>query len=292
MTDIAVVAAARTELGEGPLWLDPEQQLVWLDLKRGTILRLTPSSGELTSHDLGIAIGTIARRRGGGFVLATQRGFATWQWGEAPQWLGDPEAHLHTNRFNDGAVDSHGRLWAATLAEGPEATTAPGGSLYRLDAAGQVRRMDTGFFISNGLAWSPDDRTMYFTDSLPRIIFAYDFDAATGEIANRRPFISVPEAHGLPDGLAVDVEGCLWSACWGAGLLIRYDPQGRVERQVHLPVSYPTSCAFGGPDGRTLYVTSAWTALTPEQHRREPIAGAVLSLEAPARGLVVHAFAE
>ncbi|MBA3822535.1 MAG: SMP-30/gluconolactonase/LRE family protein [Ktedonobacterales bacterium] len=285
MTDIAVVYAAQNELGEGPLWLADEQQLFWLDMRQGIIWRYAVATGAVASFALGLFVSAIAPRQAGGFVVATQHGFATWQPGQPLSWLVDPESHLPANRFNDGAVDSHGRMWAATLTDGDDQTTVPHGSLYRLDPDGQAQGMDTGFYVSNGLGWSPDNRTMYFTDSWQRIIFAYDFDAASGQISHRRPFILVPEGKGLPDGLAIDAEGYLWSACWGGGRIIRYAPDGQVEREIALPVSYPTSCAFGGPDLTTLYITSAWTALTPEQRQAEPLAGAVLRLHAPCPGL-------
>ncbi|MBV8928171.1 MAG: SMP-30/gluconolactonase/LRE family protein, partial [Mycobacteriaceae bacterium] len=145
--------------------------------------------------------------------------------------------------------------------------------------------MDRGIAIANSTAWSPDDRTMYFADTLEQVIYAYDFDPARGDVANRRVFASTAGQTAAPDGSTVDTEGFLWNAQWGAFRLARYAPDGRLDRVVPLPVRYPTSCSFGGPDLGTLYVTSAVWDLTPEQRAREPWAGGVLALRPGERGL-------
>jgi sugar lactone lactonase YvrE len=186
--------------------------------------------------------------------------------------------------MNDGEVDPSGRFWAGTM----ELGAAPGrGSLYRLGPRGEVTRVLAGVSISNGLGWSPDERTLYYIDSPTQRIDAYDYDRSSGAIANRRTVAEIDPASGLPDGLAVDAEGCLWVALWGGSSLHRYTPDGRLDRAVALPVSQVTSCAFGGPDLDELYVTSAWVGL----EEREPAAGGLFRLRPGVRGLPARRFA-
>ena len=163
----------------------------------------------------------------------------------ALQFLADPEAGNRPVRFNDGSADRQGRFWAGSTYADDQ--SRPEGSLYRLDRDGSLHTMAGGLACSNGLGWSPDSKTMYVTAQFAYELLAFDFDPATGEIANRRLFAKVPEAGGLPDGLTVDAEGCVWSAQWGGWCITRYDPDGRVERVLTLPIPNPTSCCFGGP---------------------------------------------
>jgi ABC-type nitrate/sulfonate/bicarbonate transport system ATPase subunit len=168
--------------------------------------------------------------------------------------------------------------------------TQPGeGSLYRLDTDGRVSRMDTGFHVSNGLGWSPDNRRFYFTDSGPKRIYVYDFDLEGGAVENRRTFVQVPDGVGVPDGLAVDAEGFVWSAHWDGWCVTRYDPDGKVDRVINLPVPRPTSCAFGGPDLTTLYITSARIRLSAGQLAEAPLSGSVFALQSGIRGLARNA---
>jgi sugar lactone lactonase YvrE len=144
--------------------------------------------------------------------------------------------------------------------------------------------MDSGFHVSNGIGWSPDDRVMYFADSAHGKIYAYDFDLDSGEVANRRAFVSMPEGNGLPDGLSVDSEGGVWVACWDGWSVTRYGPDGVVDRIVPLPVPRPTSCTFGGPDLTTLFVTTARIRLSSQVLADAPLSGSVLAVDAGVRG--------
>jgi sugar lactone lactonase YvrE len=204
--------------------------------------------------------------------------------------LADPEADRPEMRFNDGAVGPGGRFWAGTMNvnEDPEGTD---GVLYRLDPDGSVQRMDDGFSLSNGLGWSPDRRTLYFTDTFRRAIYAYDYDPATGAVAGRRPWVEIPEGDGYPDGLTVDAEGGVWSARYGGWKVVRFDPQGRVDREVRLPVAHVTSCILGGPDLTDLYVTTAWEFLTAEQRAAQPQAGDLFRVRVEVPGLPEYEFA-
>jgi len=266
--------------------------LYWVDIENNSFFRYFPTTSKYESFDVGVPIGVLALRAAGGLVMATKNGFAFWDpKTQALQFLANPEADKPHTRFNDGAVDSQGRFWAGTMCGLSEICSAPEGSLYRLDPDGSVSIMETGIFIANGIDWSPDTKIMYFTDSTRHVIYAYDFDPATGAIENRRPFISTPDEIGVPDGLTVDSEGCIWSARWGGWKITRYDPTGKVEREIQLPVQCPTSCAFGGANLDELYITSAWNELTVEQKKNQPYAGDLFRVKTDTKGLVSPKFA-
>jgi sugar lactone lactonase YvrE len=185
------------------------------------------------------------------------------------------------SEVRDGACDPAGRFWAGTMAidERPGA-----GSLYRLDPDGQVTLIIAGVTISNGLAWSADARRMFYVDSPTQRIDVFHFELATGAIANRRPFASIPVEDGIPDGLTIDVDDGVWVALWGGGRLHRYTRGGVLDRVVRVPVTYPTRCAFGGPGLDELFVTSAWTALTKDERAAQPHAGGIDRLRPGIRG--------
>ena len=192
--------------------------------------------------------------------------------------LVNPELGRLNARFNDGKVDPRGRFWAGTLGEDNQSC------LYKLDPDGSVQIMETGIQISNGLGWSPDLKTMYYTDSPLRVIYAYDFDLNSGSINNRRKFVKVPREDGFPDGLTVDSEGFIWSAHWDGWRVTRYDPDGKIERVIYLPVQRPTSCAFGGPDLDQLFITSAWTGLSETERQEQPLAGDLFLVHGEVKG--------
>jgi sugar lactone lactonase YvrE len=286
MDEVERVLRIGNRLGEGPLWSVDEGALYWVDIEGNRLYRFRPADGTLESFDTGLPVGGLGLRASGGLVVATKNGFAFWD----PHtlsltFIADPEADKPEARFNDGAVDRRGRFWAGTLA--PGATS----SLYRLDPDLTVHTMETGITASNGIGWSPDNRTMYFTDTRRKTIYAYDFDVATGHISNRRSFVFTPDEEGVPDGLAVDSEGFIWSARWGGWKVSCYDPSGKLEREVRLPVQYPTSCAFGGDRLDELYVTSARTRVSEEQIREQPFAGDLFRLGMGIRGLPEPKFA-
>jgi len=216
------------------------------------------------------------------------RAFARATFGER-EFIDDPEADNRPVRFNDGSADRQGRFWCGSTQADDQFQKL--GSLYRLDAARRVKMMAGGLACSNGLGWSPDNRTMYVTAQFAYELEAFDFDPATGEIANRRSFAKVPEADGLPDGLTVDAEGCVWSAQWGGWRLTRYDPAGKVERVLKMPVPNPTSCCFGGPGLKDLYVTTAWLMLTDEERKAAPGSGDLWVVHTDIRGIAEPKYA-
>jgi sugar lactone lactonase YvrE len=273
---VELVLDARAELGEGPRWDARAQRLLWVDIMRGRVHAFRPGHAACRSVDVGRPVGALAGTADGGIVLAVAGGFARLDWDSGQvRMLAAVEADRPQNRMNDGACDPAGRFWAGTMAldEGPGA-----GALYRLDPDGTVRTMLTGVSISNGIDWSLDGRRMYYVDSPTRRIDAFDFDPRTGAIANRRTFVALPPEAGFPDGLTVDADGFVWLALWGGAALHRYDPEGARERIVPLPVTHPTSCAFGGSDLDELYVTSARRPLSADERARQPMAGGLLRL--------------
>lgn len=288
MTDLEHVVASQNEIGEGPLWNIEEQALYWVDIPQCRFHRLFIASGKYETFAVGLPVGALGFRAAGGLVMATRDGFALWDFDrQTPKFITDPEADLPDNRFNDGAVDRQGRFWAGTMSN---QESEPLGSLYRLDPSGAVQRMETGITVSNGIGWSPDNKTMYYTDSPRRVIYAYDFDPVSGGIDNRRIFVRIPDDAGFPDGLAVDSEGFIWSAHWDGWKISRYDPTGKVEREIKMPVQRPTSCAFGGPNLDELYITSAWTGLDKAARQKQPWAGDLFRLKVEVRGLPTPKF--
>ncbi len=279
MIEIEYLLKAANQLGEGPLWHARENALYWVDIDGECFHRLFPDTGKQDTTHVGQPIGCLAFRASGGLVLALRDGLGFWDFKSLElQLVNNPEEGRKNARFNDGRVDRKGRFWAGTLGEDA------GSSLYRLDPDGSLHTMETGITISNGIGWSPDDQTMYYTDSPLRVIYAYDFDPASGLIKNRRSFVQVPEGKGFPDGLCVDSEGFIWSAHWDGWRITRYDPDGKVERVIQLPVGRPTSCAFGGPELNQLYITSAWTGLSEVDRREQSAAGLLLRIQTDITG--------
>jgi sugar lactone lactonase YvrE len=292
MFEIERVVNGQNELGESPRWDADEQALYWLDIwDSPAVFRLDPATQEFAHWAPGLSVTGQARRSGGGFVFATRQGLYFWdeRTGES-QFVHDPEASNRPVRFNDGSADRMGRFWAGSTYADDQ--FRPEGSLYRLDTAHRVDKMAAGgLACSNGLGWSPDNRTMYVTAQFAYELLAFDFDPTTGEIANRRSFAKVPEADGLPDGLTVDADGCVWSAQWGGWRITRYDPDGKIERVVKLPVPNPTSCVFGGAALKDLYVTTAWLLLSAAERQAAPWSGDLLVVHTDIRGLAEPKYA-
>ena len=288
-SDIQCVYETAAFLGEGPWWSAREKRLFWVDILAPAVHRFDPASAQNQTVKLTELVGAVAQRQTGGLLAATQFGFKNFDFetGEM-ELIADPESHLPENRFNDGKCDRAGRFWAGTLCL--HAGTGIG-SLYRLEPGGRVKQMDTGFGVSNGIGWSPDNKSMYFTDSKSRRIFVYDFDLAVGEIDNRRVFAVVPDGGGQPGGLTVDEQGFVWSVNWDGWCITRYDPKGVVERSIRLPVPRPTSCIFGGPNLDILYVTSARIRLSAQRLTEAPLSGSIFAIDPGVRGLPEPAFA-
>jgi L-arabinonolactonase len=285
MPDIAVACDAANRLGEGPMWNQAERALYWIDAL-GPALHRLDASGRHARWPLHEAIGSFVFRRQGGLVGAFKSGFSTIDLASgACAAMIDPEPDRPTNALNDGKCDRRGRYWCGSRAGD---LVSPVGALFRLDPDWRCRKMDDGFAVSNGIAWSPDDSTMYFSDSPSGSIFAYEFDLDDGEICNRRLFASTTALGGLPDGATVDAEGCYWSALFGGGAVARFDPKGRLVTTVRLPVKNPTMCTFGSDRLDVLYVTSARALMSNAELASQPLAGALFAIT----GLEVGGLAE
>lgn len=290
MRDIEHVLPSRNKLGEGPVWDSDAQVLYWVDIKNSSYTRLDPMSGTQETYNVGVPIGALAVRKQGGLVMATKNGFAFWD-PEKKSLMPviHPEHDRPHMRFNDGTTDSRGRFWAGSMSEAEH--PQPEGVLYRLDPDLSIHVVETGLGISNGLGWSPDDKIMYLTDSALKTIYAYDFDAETGSIAHRRIFVQTPEEVFEPDGMTVDSQGCVWSACWNGAKIIRYTPEGKVDRTVDVPVLRPTSCVFGGSSLEDLYITSSRADMTGDQLAQYPFSGDLFRLRTGIKGLLGYKFA-
>jgi sugar lactone lactonase YvrE len=283
---VEVIVSADAELGEGPMWDVRTGRLVWIDILGRRVHQSEPQTGATESLAVPLDIGTIAPRAAGGFIAALQDGF--WVVGDGPahRIATVPQAAPDI-RFNDGKCDPQGRFWAGTM---PYDETRPVGSLYRLDTNGSVTRMLSGVTISNGLAWSADGRTMFHIDTPTRRIDAFDFDPELGAMSNRRPAVEIPASAGWPDGMTLDGEGGLWVALWGGGAVHRY-VDGRLDRVIRLPVTQPTSCAFGGTGMDELFVTSARKGLSAGESAAQPLAGSVFRVRPGVAGILPFTWA-
>ena len=284
MVEVEHVLAIGNELGEGPLWHPDEQKLYWVDINVGHVHRMTPGKDDLETFELGQPVGVLGMRERGGFIVGLKNGFHFWDPATGKiEFLADPEAHKPQARFNDGAVDPKGRFWAGTL--GDEDRSA----LYRYDPDGSLHTMQTGVTCSNGIGWSLDYETMYYSDTMIYTVFTYDFDLDSGAISNRRVFHRFEK--GMPDGLTMDSEGFMWVALWGGWGIERYDPAGKLALRVDLPVQFPTCPMFGGANLDELYITSAWTELGQERRHEQPQAGDLFRIRPGVRGLPEFKFA-
>lgn len=278
---------AGARLGEGPLWVPAEQALYWVDIKAPAVHRLDSRSGERRSWSVPVQIGCIAKRTGGGFVAGTKAGFAFVDLDRnAVVPIANPEPDRPGNRFNDGKCDAAGRFWAGTMDDAEREAT---GWLYCLDPELQWRRTDGPYVCTNGPAFGPDGRTAYHTDTMGRVVYAFDC-AADGQLRNKRPFVRFAAADGYPDGMTVDTDGGVWVAHWGGAQVTRFTPSGAVDTTIALPVSQVTSCAFGGAALDTLFVTTAAIGLDDAARAGQPLAGGLFAVRVDQRGLPAGEF--
>lgn len=276
-------------LGEGPCWHQEEQVLYWIDIYGKQIRRFDPEANCHQHWQLSEMIGTVAPRASGGLLIALENGLAFFDPSTGSlERLPAIDEHAET-RFNDGKCDPHGRFWVGTMDNIQEAR--PMGRLYRVDHDGTVNQMDEGIVISNGLAWSPDGTTMYYIDSPTKNVFAYDYDGATGDIANKRVAFTLNDEQGYPDGMTIDNEGMIWLAHWAGQRVCRWDPtSGTVLETIATPAPHTSCCCFGGPDLTQLYVTTARKGLSAEQLDASPLSGHLFRLETNIVGAPTYSF--
>ena len=287
MTTAVPVGAQRDILGESPLWDERAACLWWIDIRQPAIRRLDPASGAVRSWPLPALVGSIALVDDGRLLVALPQQLALFDptTGALHPFI-EPPPMPPGHRFNDGRCDRRGRFWVGSI---HNITRDPEGVLYCVEGR-SMRAVREGICIPNSLAFSPDGRTMYFADSLRYEAYAYPYDEEHGQMGPQR-VLATTTPPGFPDGSTVDAQGFLWNAQFNAGCLVRYAPDGRVDRVVPVPVPRPTCCAFGGPDLDVLYVTTASQHMTPEELEALPLAGALLCLDVGVRGMPEPRFA-
>ncbi|TDS70428.1 SMP-30/gluconolactonase/LRE family protein [Comamonas sp. JUb58] len=280
---VRLVQAANAILGEGPLWEPDEKCLYWIDIVRPAVYRYSPEEGQTGMWILPEKVGCIAMKEPGHLWVACRSGLydLDTREGNLVRMIAYTQL-IDSHRFNDGAVDPCGRLWIGIMSEG---TPGQNGSLCRVESIDEVRTIEQDWVCPNGLDWSPDGSVFYAADSGLHTIWRFDYDLASGAAVNRRVFAKLPEGQGVPDGLTVDSEGCVWSAIWDGWRVDRFDPDGRLIQSIAMPVQRPTSVAFGGSVLSTLFVTSASVNVSNDGLRRGSQAGGVFAVDSQIRGL-------
>lgn len=307
--DLKPILTARARLGEGPIWDERSQLLYWVDIYNHRVHQFNPETGRNRFIDVGETVGAIAlvepdqdadQTDAEQLIMALRHGLAYLDLGTGqvtPITTIEPDKPL--NRFNDGKCDIQGRFWFGSMSrKGQE------GSLYRygnitprttntddhVAEDNYLTQVESGLEISNGLGWSPDNRTFYLTDSPLQTIFAYDFDQETGTIGDRRVLIDLTHESFFPDGLTIDTEGCLWVAMWDGWCVMRFDPTGQEMSKIQLPVQRPTSCTFGGKTLNQLYITTASVGLSEAEIETSFWSGDLFCVETDTTGVPSHRF--
>ncbi|WP_130906432.1 SMP-30/gluconolactonase/LRE family protein [Pseudomonas sp. Sample_16] len=284
-----LIVDARNAVGESPVWVPEENALYWVDIPAGGLQRWSADTGHVHAWKTPEMLACIARHRDGGWVAGMESGFFhlhTHNDGSLDSELLAVVDHARPDmRLNDGRCDRQGRFWAGSMVLNMGANAADG-ALYRYSAGqrGPLEAQLNGFIVPNGLGFSPDGKTLYLSDSHPNVqlIWAFDYDTASGTPSNRRVFVDMNHFDGRPDGAAVDADGCYWICANDAGLIHRFTPDGRLDRSLSVPVKKPTMCAFGGSRLDTLFVTSIRPG---DDHDDQSLAGGVFALDAGVRGL-------
>jgi len=278
-----LVLDAKAMLGEGSIWHPIEKKLYWVDIEGKALHIYDPATKKDIQFATASRIGTVVPVKGGGVLVALQNGIHSMNTKTGNlTFITDPIQDT-TIRFNDGKCDPAGRFWVGTMALN---ITKGAAVLYRLDRDKKVHLMLNNLTISNGIVWSADKKTMYFTDTQTSNVEAFDYNDTTGEISNRRVVIKVPISEGSPDGMAIDAEGKLWTALWGGGAVARWDPAtGKMLQKIYVPAPNTSSCAFGGNDLKTLYITTARKDLSEEQLKQYPMSGGLFAVKLNIKGV-------
>ena len=283
------------QVGESPVWRAREEALYWVDIPARRIHRWNAVGGQRRSWKTAEPVACIAFAGDGRLIAGMETGIFSLQLLEdgrvAAERLAAPRFAMAGMRFNDGRCDRQGRFWAGTMHTDMAAAHAVG-SLYRFTRAdGLSKPVADGLLTQNGLAWSPEGDRMYLSDSHPkaRVVWAYDYDTASGTPSNRRVFVDMNLHAGRPDGAAVDVDGCYWTCANDGSAVLRFTPEGALDRSLELPVKKPSMCAFGGKRLDTLYVTSIRPARL-EDLASQPHAGAVFALRPGVQGIAETPF--
>ncbi|NQT59197.1 MAG: SMP-30/gluconolactonase/LRE family protein [Bacteroidetes bacterium] len=284
------VLTCRNEIGEAPIWVPEEDRLYWTDTEDSAVFSYRFSDYEMKKYHLAMPITSLLRRRGGGWVIVTKKGLAFWdQVNNICTFIADPVADNDFLVFNDGAVDPSGCLIAGTM--NFNELTAPDGCLFRLDNQLSLKKIDANICVANGISFSPDGETLYVSEQWDSRILAYDYNQQTGTASNRRTFAVADPADGYPDGIIVDSEGCLWNGRWGGAQIVRYTPDGKIDRKYNLPVNVGTCMAFGGENLSDLYITTAWFGMTGPERVKNPVSGDLFRIKTDVKGRLEPRFA-
>ena len=286
MGALRCVVESGDRLGEGPVWSAAEGRLYWFDIQGRRLNWVSHQDGATGRFDLPVRGSVAAPRVAGGLVLVTEAGLGHLDTGRGAFELVSPMAFEPGFRTNDGKIDLAGRIWWSTMDD--DGGRRPG-ALYRTDPDGQTHRVLEGLHIANTVSCSPGGTTLYLADSALRTLWAFPI-LADGGLGERREFAHTRGEVGGPDGSAVDAEGYVWNCQWGAWRIVRYAPDGQIDRVVEVPVQQVTSCAFGGPELTTLYVTSARENLGADALAGQPLAGSLFAFEPGVAGLALPAF--
>jgi len=279
------VCSVGAELGEGPVWVERDSALWSVDIKGRSVRRYDPSTGDQDAWQARSNPGFVLPVSGSGFLVGMKSGLHTFDPRTgAFTLLRVVEPNAPENRLNDGTVGPDGCVWFGSM---DDLETHPTGSLYRLDAEGRQTALDDGYVITNGPAFSPDASVFYHTDTLKRVVYAFDH-ARPGKLSGKRVFVRIAPADGYPDGTTVDAEGCVWIALWAGWGVRRYSPQGELLTTVRVNCANVTKIAFGGEDRRTVFATTAWKGLTPAERAAQPLAGDLFRFRVDVPGLPCH----
>lgn len=288
MSQVELAYAANAKLAECPRWHAESKKLYWIDINSFQLHRLDPATGVDEYLQFEEEIGCYAFRSNGGFLLAMRTGYYTLDdWNTQLTAICDPESDLENTRFNDGRCDAKGRLFAGSYYPPKD---YDGANLWSLDGDFNVAKVADDLLTTNGIAFSPDNRTFYYSDTPKHLIYRCDYDLETGSVSNREVFCEFERGKGRPDGASVDVEGYYWAALYEGGRVVRISPKGKIVQEIAVPASCPTMCSFGGDDLKTLYITSAGGR--PESEKETfPHNGDLFRVRVEVAGLPEHNFA-
>jgi sugar lactone lactonase YvrE len=283
---IRAVHRAGASLGESPVWVASAGLLYWLDIHGRRLLAWSPVEGIGCEWPTTLRLTALMPCARGGFIAGSDEGLVRFTTPAKLQPVAHPESGLPHNRCNDGKADPHGRIWIGTMDDSEQEAS---GALYRLDPDLACHRVLSGIMVPNGPTFSPDGRFLYHTDSAVRTIHRYPL-APDGTLGERRFFARFDEAHGYPDGMTTDAEGCLWIAFWDGWCVRRFSPEAELLEEIALPVQRPTSCTFGGENLDTLYITSARVGLPDTALESQPLAGSLFACEVAVPGMAPTLF--
>jgi len=287
---LKVVLNIKADLGEGAIWNPIDNRLWWVDIEKGILHIFNPVDGTDKEYPMGRRIGTVVPTESGKALVALEDGLYFY----IPEtnefsFIADPDANLPPIRYNDGKCDPAGRLWVGSM--GMEDPIEYRSSLYRLDHDLKINKMLDSITVSNGICWSLDKRKMYYIDTPTMKVRVFDYDDETGNISNERIAVEIPEGMGGPDGMTIDSEGNLWICLWGGACVGCFNPEtGELLRKIDVPAKNVTSCAFGGKDLKTLFITCASLYMSPEDITKYPLAGNLFAIDLDVKGVPAFLF--